>query len=1338
MRIVIDLQGAQNNSRLRGIGRYSLEYAKAIAGNSSCHEVIIMLSSLFPDSIEPIKNALQGIVPDKNFVIFHAPSPVDELRIENAWRVHAAELVREQYIADLDPDVLILCSLFEGSCDNTVSSIGMLPRKYITAVICYDLIPLHEPDKYLTCERTSKWYYRKIESLKRADVFLAISESTKTALVESLRIDASRIIVIYGGVDKLFAQAGDCGKTFSGIARQNGISRRYLMHCGAYEGRKNFDGLIKAFGLIPRSIRDRYQLVLVCKLNDYERNHLKKAAIAAGLAENELVLTGFVSDADLAVLMSRCHIFVFPSFREGLGLPVLEAMSCGAATIASNTTSMPELIEREDALFDPTSPQDIADRIIEVVVNAKLWKELKEHALTQAKKFSWQASAQITLRELLRFYGLKTKLPYVPINKIAPKLLIYFLRGRVGEVGVVDGDLVDVAEAIVANDREIICRSARSGVAGQIRWRVEGPFDSTYSLALINREFARALHELGHFVVLHSTDGPGDMPANQGFLAGNKDIALMYGRAGDYPHRAADVVSRNLYPPRVSDMQSRLNILHHYAWEESGFPLEWAKKFNENLNGITCNSAHVEKILVDSGVTVPVVTTGCGVDHWERITPDLDYVVDGKEFRFLHVSSCFPRKGVDLLLEAFGMAFTSDDDVTLIIKTFTNPHNNIDEQLAQARAANIRYPDVQVIFGDLNDSQLKSLYEKCSVLVAPSKAEGFGLPLAEAMLCGLPVITTNWGGQLDFCTHTNSWLVDYEFERAQTHFGLFASVWAKANVRSLSEAMRSAYGATLSERSAMAQEGRKRLLEQFRWSDATSRTVSAVRIWSGAADEGQTPRVGWVTPWNTRCGIATYSEHMISNMPDGAITVFAPYADKYDLTHEDDSRCVRCWVDGKEENRLDSLERHMGERCINTLVIQFNYGLFNFMELGRFIDRQLKRNLVVMVVLHASRDPYGARDNWMLSELRGILVRCHRVLVHSVTDMNRLKAIGIIDNVTLFPHGIIRRDARYSTENESAVPLIATYGFCLENKGLSEVIRAVSILKDKGHVVRLRMVNAEYPVAESAKLVTDLKGLICELGVAHLVEFYSDFRTDEKSLSLLECANLVVFAYQESGESASGAARYGLAARRPVAVTPLSIFDDLGEAVFRFKGVGAEDIATGITTFLHEIANRSDLAIGIRDSAEKWREQHDYALLGRRFFNVCTALLRKTHKYVYLYDGSSQSLRSEIGMIDGGAIITSGKAGMLVYGPYAAANPGRYRLKIYGDSQCWAGSEWLDIACDHGRTTLAKVDLDSFEAGSWCQEIEFEVKAGCSSLEYRLWVGEESILRVERIEVSAT
>jgi hypothetical protein len=287
-----------------------------------------------------------------------------------------------------------------------------------------------------------------------------------------------------------------------------------------------------------------------------------------------------------------------------------------------------------------------------------------------------------------------------------------------------------------------------------------------------------------------------------------------------------------------------------------------------------------------------MTTSGAGVDHWERIVPTARYQVMGRAFRFLHVSSCFPRKGIDALLDAYGQTFTDEDDVSLIIKTFANPHNDIYSLLSDRRSRAPNYPHVLIIEGDLSDSDLKALYQQCHALVAPSRAEGFGLPLAEAMLSGLPVITTAWSGQLDFCNEQTAWLVDYTFKRAQTHFGLFESVWAEIDVGALAEALCSVYNTPPAQRRAKAQAGRELLLGDFKWSDVAARLVVSAKSWQRGARIGVAPRIGWITTWNTKCGIASYSQHLLANFPQ-AVTVFAPY--EQGKIRDDGPDCIRAW-----------------------------------------------------------------------------------------------------------------------------------------------------------------------------------------------------------------------------------------------------------------------------------------------------------------------------------------------------------------------------------------------------------------------------------------------------------
>lgn len=738
-----------------------------------------------------------------------------------------------------------------------------------------------------------------------------------------------------------------------------------------------------------------------------------------------------------------------------------------------------------------------------------------------------------------------------------------------------------------------------------VAWRIEGPFDSSYSLALLNREIARALRELGADVALHSTEGPGDFPPSQAFLAAHPDIRSMHERSLVMGPQDADVVSRNLYPPRVGDMAARMNLLHSYAWEESSFPTEWVQQFNEHLTGISCLSSHVMKVMQDNGVRVPMSVSGCGVDHWERVQANPDYHLEGetqaRSFRFLHVSSFFPRKGPDALLEAYGQAFSAQDDVSLVIKTFPNIHNRVHAQLAACRTANPDYPHVVLIQDDLADSDLKSLYQQCQVLVGPSCAEGFGLPFAEAMLSGLPVITTAWSGQLDFCRPDNAWLVDYRFEQADTHFGLIPSAWAAIDRPALAAAMQTARRTPEVERQAMARRGRELVLKEFTWAGVARRLLDFQEVLKTRV-QPSAPKIAWISTWNVKCGIATYSEHLMGAL-DWQPTILG--ARDAGILKPDETSCVRCWTVG-DDDPLDDLASTIDEMGLDTVVIQFNFGFFQHDHLARFVKRQKGAGRLVIAELHATIDPPQAPHKQM-AKFAPALAACDRLLVHSIADLNRMKQFCPVDKLVLFPHGIldVAEPVRMPADR---IPSVATYGFCLPHKGLPEVLEAIGLLRDQGDTVRLTMVNAEYPVDFSRELAASLRERIQALDLQDRVVLESRFLPDEESIALLQAADLVVFAYHPTSESASGAVRYGLACGRPTLVTHLPIFEELGGSVWRVDGHEPAQLAARIKHVLEAIRTDSPEEQQRAQRALNWRNQHKYPALSKRLSSLIEAL----------------------------------------------------------------------------------------------------------------------------------
>lgn len=1199
MKLLFDLQALQNESRNRGIGRYVKNLFDALARRTDI-ELYALLNGAMAHTLAPALAHAASRIGSKRVLVFPGLTDTNLESPDNLHRWQLSQAAYEAFVAEVGCDVLLIGSVFEGFIDGTSLSLKAPDPNYLKSVILYDLIPMTDVDRYLSWDKARAWYFDRIGHVEAADLALTISESSREECLRFLNFSPKQAVAISTAMDGTIFNANVV--TNPNLLARLGLSRPFVMHTSVFEPRKNFEGLVQAFAQLPSPIRKKHQLLLVGTASEEARDKLLSLAHRLGLSDDDLLMPGFLPDAELAQLYRACQLFVFPSFHEGFGLPALEAMACGCPTIGSNVTSVPEVIGNAAYTFDPADSTAITSLMQRLLSDENIWRKAKAHAVKRAAGFSWDGVADRTVRALQA--ALVSRRPMPISDYPSTWRMAAHVATRIDLAECPTDDMTALARTLASAEDELVNHVAGCQPKAETSWRIEGPFDSSYSLALVNRETARAMAGLGWSVALHSTEGPGDFPANPDFLAANPDLAAMHELAANDDHKRSFAVSRLLYPPRVADMAGPIKALHHYAWEESGFPHAWVDDFNSSLTMLAALSIHVEKIMVDNGVSVPMAITGNGVDHWDRIKADDSYRIEARGFRFLHVSACFPRKGVEALLAAYEAAFTIEDNVSLVIKTFDNPHNNVREMLTTMQARNPRFPHVVTIFADLPENQLKSIYQQCHVLVGPSFAEGFGLPFAEAMLSGIPVITTNWGGQLDFCNPGNSWLVDYSFERARTHFGLWTSAWARVDVPSLVQAMRGAHATSSETRAEMAERGREQLLRRHRWHHVAQRLTTAAATLP--ARPRRDPRIGWISTWHSKCGIATYSQHLVEAI-SGDVSVFSPVGENQLIGHDSS---IRCWRLSKTRSDLWRVLTHPAAQTLDTFVIQFNYGFYNHADLSRFIAQAKTLNKTLVICLHATADPLHETDiaNFSLAWLAPSLAACDRVLVHSIDDLNRLKGLGLVDNVALFPHGVLRRATPPPPRPATSTPVIATYGFALPHKGLPEMLHAFRRLHDMGRMIKLRMVNAEYPVPSSATLIEDLKRLTAQLGLTDHVEMYNRFLTDEESLALLTDADLVVFPYQGTSESASGAVRYGMAVERPVAVTPLSIFDDLEGATFRFDGTSPDHIAAGIAATLDALASNTPEAQAIAEQASRWRDQHDYRVVGRRLFHMCKAL----------------------------------------------------------------------------------------------------------------------------------
>jgi len=384
VRIGVEMIGTQSASRYRGIGRYCRNFAGALRarGEGAGHEFVFYAAGGLPtDMIPEGPNAtLRRLRPDPHLrytfgrLVWENPDGLDALVFTNPL--------------ELNPGNDIPARPPRG--------VGV-PR--LAAVVC-DLVPWLFPEDYLR-----RWpgtlfarrYLWALERLRTYDQLFAISGATRDDLVGRLRVPAGKVVAVgTGGDDRgtpFEPGGGDDPADLAAVAGL-GLDGPFVYSVAAADARKNLAGLIDAFALLPASVRASHRLAVTAGMTagDARAGEFVRRAEARGVG-GALVLTGPVDDRTLRALYRRCAVFAFPSLYEGFGLPVVEAMRCGAAVVSGDNSSLPEVAGCAALLVNAADPAAFAGALASVLTDAPLARSLREKGPGQARAFTWDAVA---------------------------------------------------------------------------------------------------------------------------------------------------------------------------------------------------------------------------------------------------------------------------------------------------------------------------------------------------------------------------------------------------------------------------------------------------------------------------------------------------------------------------------------------------------------------------------------------------------------------------------------------------------------------------------------------------------------------------------------------------------------------------------------------------------------------------------------------------------------------------------------------------------------------------------------------------------------------------------
>ncbi len=372
MIIAIDLRSIQRGT-FSGVENYTLSLLERMIREDKENKYLLFYNGLKPVQTEELRFLNTTVV---------------SRRFPNKLLAASTTFLRT-------PDFGKLIGQFDTLFLPNINHVVLAPGKKLVVTV-HDLSPVVLPEYYNIRRRLWHWSVGFKRTLQRADTIIAVSEYTKHELIEQLHIAPEKIQVVYQGVDHhRFHPNLEVGKLRQ-VRNRYGLPGQFILYIGTLEPRKNVEGLLAAWEHMDSDV----PLVIAGKPGWKYKNIFKAARKSKKYRSIQFL--GFVTEEDKPYVLKLARVFAFPSFYEGFGLPVLEAMAVGTPVVTSSVSSLPEVAGDGALLVNPYNQHELTTALNALVSDEQLREQLVSKALERAKYFDWEKTARETLKVLAR------------------------------------------------------------------------------------------------------------------------------------------------------------------------------------------------------------------------------------------------------------------------------------------------------------------------------------------------------------------------------------------------------------------------------------------------------------------------------------------------------------------------------------------------------------------------------------------------------------------------------------------------------------------------------------------------------------------------------------------------------------------------------------------------------------------------------------------------------------------------------------------------------------------------------------------------------------------------